>query len=315
MAEVTRDGAPVYPKEALLLGSFWILREIELAWATLSDITLNDTDSIAVWSLPVSKTDARAKACTRSWGCLCSSLSPGLCPFHVMKEYIFNIKDYFEKININVQDDMPLFPDLHGRVSRKQGLVQAIEGVLQCTGEPLVDSSGRRRFGGHSMRVSGSRFWASKGLEIFKIQIFARWGSSIVLRYVAHVPIANLTGDVAGEPTGSCDPPRQSVVALLEKHISDAQQQITSLRAEIDRIGQSLNPSFVQNSQSKAWHKVLVAGLPHHPRSLRTYCGWPFGLSSHLLSSCGPRAGVTVCRKCMRGPIESDSDVDSGSSD
>ena len=58
-----------------------------------------------------------------------------------------------------------------------------------------ADCTGCRLFGGHSMRVAGSKFWVCHGLEVYKLQIFARWGSATVLRYVADAPTANLTGD------------------------------------------------------------------------------------------------------------------------
>ena len=68
------DGVPVYPEPTIVLGSLWILREIEVAWAAVGDVAIDFTTQIVEWILPVSKTDTRAKACSRSWGCLCVAL-------------------------------------------------------------------------------------------------------------------------------------------------------------------------------------------------------------------------------------------------
>ena len=52
---------------AVLLGSMWVLREIETAWAICNDVLVDVEESIIVWTLPVSKTDPKAKSCKRKW--------------------------------------------------------------------------------------------------------------------------------------------------------------------------------------------------------------------------------------------------------
>ena len=51
----------------------------------------------------------------------------------------------------------------------------------------MKDAAGRRLFGGYSFRVSGSRFWTLRGLEVFKVEIFAG----------ADIPLPMTTGEVA----------------------------------------------------------------------------------------------------------------------
>ena len=65
-------------------------------------------------------------------------------------------------------------------------------------GEPLVraDGLGREchRFHGHALRVTGAQFLARAGLELLLIQLFARWGSAAVLRYVQQAPLNSQQG-------------------------------------------------------------------------------------------------------------------------
>ena len=42
---------------------------------------------------------------------------------------------------------------------------------------------------GHMPRVSGVVHLAKAGLEIWKIQIFCRWGSDVILRYIQDAPL------------------------------------------------------------------------------------------------------------------------------
>ncbi len=67
-----------------------------------------------------------------------------------------------------------------------------IEMVAQATGGPVLDADGGRRFGGHSLRISGSRFLARLGLPKHIIQGLARWGSEVILHYIQDAPLAKL---------------------------------------------------------------------------------------------------------------------------
>ena len=73
------EGGPIWPIRSLLLGSIFLLREVELAASTTGHIRL-DTESCEVtWKLASSKADPEAKGTSRTWGCLCGS--PALpCP-------------------------------------------------------------------------------------------------------------------------------------------------------------------------------------------------------------------------------------------
>ena len=196
-------------------------------------------------------------------------------------------------------DFIPLFPDHKGKVITKRGVVSSLEDVLGRLGVDVVNSGGRRRFGGHSLRVTGSRYWTGRGLEVFKVQIFARWGSNVILRYVSDVPIANLSADLALGPSSSGGPSNGSVAQLLESFIEHAKQQFETLKAEIERLDQSVNPSYFQNTDTKTWHKVLISGPSIPPTKWKAQCGWKFGLSSFRLCPAGPPTGARLCDRCF----------------
>ena len=67
--------------------------------------------------------------------------------------------------------------------------------------------SGARRFGGHSLRVTGARTLAALGIDIVLIQLMARWSSDVVLRYVAEAPLATMSAAYrAGYAAKASDP-------------------------------------------------------------------------------------------------------------
>ena len=54
-------------------------------------------------------------------------------------------------------------------------------------------ASGAPRYTGHTARASGAQQLAARGIELWKIQIFGRWGSAAFLRYVRSSPLASMT--------------------------------------------------------------------------------------------------------------------------
>ena len=62
-------GGPLGSGDFIISGCFWLLREVEIAAARLSHITVHDDGAAVTWVLPNSKTDARALGTSRSWVC------------------------------------------------------------------------------------------------------------------------------------------------------------------------------------------------------------------------------------------------------
>jgi len=315
-APVSKRGEPVFPVDFIVISSLWIVREIEAAWTTFHDIAVDEELKTITWHLSASKTDARALSCKRSWGCLCEIGLKDLCPYHCVIGYIRKVMDFFNLDKDNIDLEFPFFADFEGKVIKKTGAVSSIETVMRHVGVAVTECTGKRLYGGHSMRVTGSRFWTGRGLEVFKVQIFARWGSSVILRYVADVPVSDLTGSLTSGASSSVQcPPQVRGLELLEDHIKSAVQQIEALRAEVERLGKQSSPQYVQNSASRAWHRVSIGGTLYPPALWKTFCGWPYAFASHTLQAEAP---PTMCKTCVRrsgGQLPESTDCSSGSSD
>ena len=312
-----KPGSPLFPKQALLLGSLWVLREIELAWTKWGDIVIDSDSSVIHWTLTASKTDPAAKSCTRKWGCLCAELGIRVCPYHVMQEYRNNFLEYFGLAAGSLDDILPVFPDFEGNVILKTGVVDALEKTLITIGEAPRDAAGRRRFGGHSCRVAGSRFWASHGMEVHKLQIFARWGSDVILRYVADSPLHQVklttpSSSVASSSAGSREDPEHNLLELnvklakLTAFVEDAVAEVQALKDDIARRAEESRRDFVQNTTTKCWHEVLLGDVDVPPALWKTRCGWRFARLEHERCSRVPSAG-NKCDRCFGRPSPSSS--------
>eukprot|EP00972_Heterocapsa_arctica_P096292 14206846-Heterocapsa_arctica.AAC.1 len=55
----------------------------------------------------------------------------------------------------------------------------------------------RDRYGEHVCRVAGAQLLSRAGMDLYLVQLFARWGSSTVLRYVQLAPLLAQAGIAA----------------------------------------------------------------------------------------------------------------------
>ena len=187
--EPLATGGPVNPRALIVAGSFFLTREIEAGNALLADCSFNIADRSVSWNLPASKTDVKALGKVRSWGCICTAaVSNPLCPFCVLSAHRSLLVSHFGSDG-TCGPTMPLFPGIGGQHVSTASVVATIEAVAESTGERLVTECGSRRFGGHTLRVTGARLLASTGVDLLTLQILARWESDIILRYVAEAPL------------------------------------------------------------------------------------------------------------------------------
>lgn len=199
-ADPLATGGFVGPIDAIILGAAFVLREIELAAARYRHMTVDHAARTVTLELPVSKTDVCGIGCARNWGCVCLHGQPGVdsvmaCPFHAAVRHDALLRARFGGGLPGGQPDAwsPLFPTAAGTTPSKDAVVRSIEAVAALLGEPLFEADGTRRYGGHSMRVSGARWLAAKGVAAEKIAALARWESAIVLRYIGDSALADLT--------------------------------------------------------------------------------------------------------------------------
>ena len=78
----------------------------------------------------------------------------------------------------------PLLPTSSGGFPTKSGMVGAFTQVAQAIGH-------QGRITGHTGRVSGAQALAATGMELWRIQLFCRWGSDAVLKYVRDAALAS----------------------------------------------------------------------------------------------------------------------------
>ena len=70
-ADPWAPGGPVKPRNVVVLGCWFMVREVEAANAKVKDLQVNkgpDGKPVVLWTLPVSKTDQQAKGTSRNEG-------------------------------------------------------------------------------------------------------------------------------------------------------------------------------------------------------------------------------------------------------
>jgi hypothetical protein len=184
-----------HPRELIIAGCWWLTREIEIAKATVSDITV--TDVKADWTLSVSKSDPCALGTHRSHRCICGHgpTLASICPVHIFVQQFANLKAPPRAVGA----DFPLFPTKAGGVCSKAAVIAAFNtaGKLLKVGTKTHTSSDA--FGGHSLRRGGIVFLASANVPREKIKIMARHSSNAVDTYLAAAAdiLAALAADTA----------------------------------------------------------------------------------------------------------------------
>ena len=163
----------------------------------------------------------------------------------------------------------PVFPDSDGKDVVKEAMVKAIEKVVAQTIELCRGSPGRRLFGGHSCEVAGSRCWVAQGLEIKRLQVFARWGSQVMLRYIADAPLESTVCFNRHQPTSSPtvfesksqDAGENVLARKLRRFMPEAEAEFHELRELVKAGATSAQPSFVHDTVSSVWHRVAGVEL------------------------------------------------------
>ncbi len=187
-------GGPVAVPALLVLGSVFCLRGIEVLAARLGDLQLDFEAQVVRIVFGPTKTDVRGKGVMREWGCLCVGSEGSdnfVCPFHAAGHLVDVVHARFGS-----DANLPLFPTASGDTPTKEALYCTLEAAAEAAGETVRDSEGARFLGEHSLRVSGARWLAARGLSRRKIKACGRWRSRVVDRYVGDARLARLTGKV-----------------------------------------------------------------------------------------------------------------------
>ena len=85
---------PLWPRSALVIGAWWVTREVELANISQQDVTVSRTERSVSILLSASKTDPTALGEVRTHKCACGSIPnapgvfrPALCPYSTVLIY------------------------------------------------------------------------------------------------------------------------------------------------------------------------------------------------------------------------------------
>ena len=312
-------GGPVSPRNMIVAGSWFLMREIELSTAKAQSVTI---DAAAVpprvlWHLPVSKVDPKALGTSRVHGCACTSSGPSAaCPTHAIWDQLLYLAKTFPKsfstasgVPQCTDPDLPLFPCLGGEVATKAKVTDTILAAAGHLRVPVSVADGSERISGHSLRATGAQGLSALGLDLWAIQLLGRWGSDAVKGYVreAHIQKAAdwassasrrreleaLVADVVAQHAvrGSVGPPQASdVAAALEtvnletpqaKDMLDMVAEEATLKIEDQARAneEQENTKYVRNEASNVLHRVARGPPLYLISDWASTCGWKFGRS------------------------------------
>ena len=165
-----------------VLAFFFVLR-IDEATALKSDKGQYriDHDKNMLWlNLARSKTDPTGRGAVRKQGCCCEQ-EPRICPVHVLLAWV---RDYAHD-----EQDVFLVSTQTGDCYAYAMLLAGWRDDVVKTRIPTEEGVGKAVWGLHSFRRGGAQALAAAGYDLPTIQLFARWASSAVARYVAEAPL------------------------------------------------------------------------------------------------------------------------------
>ena len=150
-------------------------------------------------------------------------------------------------------------PDTDKDPPSKAAMVQAFRLVAEKAG---YDSKQVFAITGHTLRSTGAQHFAHTGVEFYKIQLYCRWGSETILRYLRDAPLEESETWLAGESNPDFDmgelvqrtvntvqvinqefDPKEvetMVYDILSAHASKELDQFKLARTEIDLIAEEL---------------------------------------------------------------------------
>ena len=326
--------APMFPAYMLFLNIWWATREIEASAARFFHVTIDHENMVVSWLLPVSKRDPFAVGETRSHGCGCiAGVRHPVCPYHLFKEYLSLIIGVF---GCDIEDPVrafPLFPTSNGATLHKHHVVAAYREVIAHAGvnTTKIDGQGRvrQRFGGHVCRVVGA-IWLFKHLkELYLVQLFARWGSKSIERYIQSAPLRNQSSFAARvlssltleevERRARTAKSTNVVEAApsINNHSPDLldslQRRLARLEVSVGDRAPCVRNLVSRKSTGGCVHKVSVDSPD------RTCCGWIYGSQVHLrmdqesVDRLPPHLRCEVCWQARGELIDEQSSGDSSS--
>ena len=281
------DRGPANPRNAMVIGSWLMLREMELSTLRAASVAVRGSafvcGSVVVsLTLPVSKTDQQAFGTTRSHRCRCTGPALPDCPAHAVLDQLLWLRRVFPRRHRKGVPalDLPLFPTLGGEVVEKGPMVHTIEAAGHLLGvRPPPD--GTERVSGHSLRTTGAQGLIELGWRADAVRLMGRWTSHHVDRYTRLAPLAAPTGLAAAEG---------DLRALFVKLCGLAPDPIQVPDAAPEPPEPS-DDEWIMNGASNIYHLASAT-------TGRTRCGWRYAQAWHGRGSPPPPWAWVVCGTC-----------------
>jgi hypothetical protein len=337
-APLVPDG-PAWPCRLLVVGSWWLTREVELGNSALGDACL--ADGVASINLPASKTDFEALGATRSHSCACGRgngapalLAPSICPACTLAEQVAWAKSR------GYRNSDALFPTASGAFPSKASIIATIEAAAELLRLPLVAPSGARLWGGHALRRGGAQYLARSGVEVWRVQALARHSTGVILTYIENAHIGTLTSIAQEAAAGRTIEVVRCELQAMQAEVARGRTQRDELRTQVQQllapapnmpaivvpVEDLAPPALVPppGPQEARPEARFILGLRSHGRLHRrhrkllglTKCGWAWARCGAAAPS-ADRLGAQPCALCFpesSGGNSEDSTTSSSSS-
>ena len=190
------QGGPLRPRNAIVIGSWFLTRELELSSASAASLELSfPSPGIPQvrFHLPASKSDVLATGVAREHGCSCRGGPSAACPAHAAWDHLTFLRERFPTYwqPSSSPMDLPLFPAASGAACSKDAMTATIVRAATLLGVELSAPDGSERVAGHSLRATGAQGLAAAGVDTWAIELLGRWGGEAVRGYIRDARLAD----------------------------------------------------------------------------------------------------------------------------
>ena len=286
------------------IGIWFLLREVELAALRLRDVAItrcNGKATPALW-VAKSKTDIQGIGELVARACVChGGHREAWCgPCCVEQQFKARVATMARAGNLD--GEAPLFVTGEGMRFTKAQTVEVVEDYAKDCGEPLTDEVGKKRFGGHSLRVTGAVLAHRSGLDEPTIMTLGRWGSVQAMRaYLRGAPVVK----AARAAEQIAETVRKELVSQahkgLELPVTAAEWPMCGtgdLVADLPRVGIDV-PLKVRNVFTGMLH-APANGTDGPAEGWVTLCGWKW--QRYGLAGFHNVQAEKICGRCFRLP-------------
>lgn len=316
---------PIGTNCLITLGVFFLLRELELSTALRTNVRINKVNETVTMRLSASKRDPLAIGVERTWGCVCTPTSNRrACPYHMAVWQHGLLEARFGPVTDT--DTIPFFPRTDGSQVDGEDVIFIIEAVAELQGQRLTINGDVKRFGKHSLRVTGAVYMSSRGLDMHKLSLLARWQSDMVLHYSRMAPLLTITDDykklgskeqitttdvktlelklksmikAALKPEvreGKSDPIAAKIKAIADEHHKNHLALKQELQDSLEAM-KTTQPMRVLNQDNGVTHKCLTT-FSQVGHLARAQCGWKYAFSRFLVCADDGSTPQLPCKTC-----------------